>query len=248
VHSIATTVSFSGQSGGTYYLSADITGNIVRSDTDLDALFIVAWSGSGFTSITTYAPVLDSSVDEDAARSSTALNHKYSSLDARLEAGETLAKSASSAAAAAQATANSAIAAVEQSSATRYRKVGLSLDNGLNPIETGPKGMVQVDFNGTIVGWSCIADSVGDLEVEVSIARTSPATAPPAPPLIPNVVTDKVSASAPISLSYSQSAAVAAAGVSTWFTWIQQWDVVQFSVVGSPTVKKATLYLRILES
>lgn len=125
------------------------------------------------------------------------------------------------------------------------RKVGITIDGFDSVISTGVKGSIQVDFAGTIIGWSIEADQAGDITVEVDKHASS---APPAAPAIPNTTTDKISASAPIALSAAQSAAAAAAGVSTWTTAVAQWDSIQFKVASAATLKRVALYLRIQES
>jgi hypothetical protein len=118
------------------------------------------------------------------------------------------------------------------------RKVGVSLDG-----TTGVKGSVQVDFAGTIIGWSVQADVAGDLFVEVSkVAGTQ------AVPVVPDPTTHKISASAPITLAAAQAAGVGEAGVATWNRNVAQWDSIQFKVVTVTTVTRAVLWLRIREA
>lgn len=128
------------------------------------------------------------------------------------------------------------------------RVVGLTIDGGGSVPSTGIKGAIQVDFAGTIIGWSIIADQPGTISVEVDVARDSPPASPPAPPPIPNTTTDKISASAPIELddpSGVQSASGGSSEVASWNTDIQQWDVIQFNVAAVTTLTRATMYLRI---
>ena len=119
----------------------------------------------------------------------------------------------------------------------RVRKVGVTVDGS-----TGIKGSIQVDFVGTIVGWSIQADVVGSISVDVSKRAGTQAL-----PQIPNPATHKISASAPIALSSAQTKGVDVAGVLTWVTSVAQWDTIQFNVVSVTTITKATLYLRIQE-
>ena len=120
--------------------------------------------------------------------------------------------------------------------------VGITIDGGGAAITTGIKGSIQVDFAGSVIGWSIEADQAGSIQVEIDKHASS---APPAVPAIPNTTTDKISASAPVALATAQSAAVAAAGVSTWTTTVAQWDSIQFNVALATTVQRVTLYLRI---
>jgi hypothetical protein len=123
------------------------------------------------------------------------------------------------------------------------RNVGLSLDGGASAITTGFKGSIQVDFAGTIIGWSIEADVSGSISVEVSKHAGTQAL-----PVVPVPATHKISASAPIALASAQAKGVSAAGVSTWTTAVAQWDSIGFNVASVTTIAKATLWLRIQES
>jgi hypothetical protein len=236
-------LNFGGQSANTYYIVVGASGiPTFETSADPGAAYSVEWSGVAFVGDPVReAPAFFDTNEAAAARISTALTPEpvgsppvgastteYDTLDDRLEAGEAVAIDA-------LATAETALALAQTA---RVRKVGVTVT------ETGVAGAIQVDFYGTIVGWSCIADAVGDLEVEVSIASSS---APPADPTLPDVVTDKISASSPVELSSAQSASSAEAGVSTWDTTVDEWDVIQFNVITLTTLTRATLYLRIEE-
>ena len=242
---LPTDINFVGQTANDYYVTIDAGGTPLRtSSQEAGSAWLVTWNGSAFVGDPVrVANCFYDANEATASRISTALGDAgdplasppidaevldFATLDDRLEAGEALAVEA-------LASANSALALA---GVTKVRKVGVTVT------ETGVAGAIQVDFYGTIVGWSCIADDVGDLEVEISIASSF---APPADPTIPDVVTDKISASAPIELSSAQSASSAEAGVSTWNTSVDEWDVIQFNVVTLDTLTRATLYLRIEE-
>lgn len=244
-------ISFAGQTPGTYYIVPDASGAPTRTTTeDDDAAWSVYWSGSGFASITRLAPALFNIGEENEARLSTALAVgsplQFQSLDARLEQGESTAKAA---AAAAQETADNALAAVlalgGNVESMAIRRVCLTIDGGPIPITTGIKGSIQVDFNGSIIGWSATADAVGDIEIEISKASSYP---PDEPPTIPDPVADKITASAPILIVGAQSAAEDAAGVASWDTEIFQWDVLQFFVAAVSVVKRVTVVVRVQEA
>ena len=106
----------------------------------------------------------------------------------------------------------------------------------------GVKGAIQLDFPGTIIGWSVIADVPCTLSVDVDRKASSP---PPAVPAVPNTTTDKISANAPITLSGAQSASSSLSGVNSWTRSLAQWDVIQFNVTAAIALTRATLYLRI---
>ena len=108
---------------------------------------------------------------------------------------------------------------------------------------TGVKGSIQVDFAGTIIGWSMQADVSGSMTVEVSKRAGTQAL-----PVVPDPVTHKISASAPITLSSAQAAGAGPSGVSTWNVAVAQWDSIQFKVASVTTVARAAFWLRIQES
>lgn len=228
-----TSLAFAGQLANTYYVQVDASGIPTRSDAlNPGAVYSVVWTGSAFGAITRLVPVFFDTVESDASRtSSTLVPTAYSTLDARLERGEIIAAEAKD-------TADAALAAVGGLGEVSIRKVGCTVDN-----TTGIKGAIQIDFDGTIIGWSCIADAVGSLEIEISRKASS---APPAAPAIPNLTTDKISLT-PIQLVSAQSAATAEAGVSTWTTDLAKWDVLQFNVLSVSILTRATVYLRIQE-
>lgn len=121
-----------------------------------------------------------------------------------------------------------------------YKKVGLSIDGNNSPLSTGVKGQIQVDFAGIIVGWSIVADQAGSITIEID-KKAGTQTAP----AVPNTTTDKISASAPISLSSAQTGGVGASGVSTWTTAVNQWDTLQFNVTAASTLTRVQAWLRI---
>jgi len=222
------TLNFLGQTAGTKYIVVDAAGTpAIRSTADAGAIYSVFWTGSGFLGEPVRIASVLSDADEDtAARLSTALgdlesppNDKpFDTLDDRLEAIELVATQA-------------------KALAGGTRKIGATVDGS-----TGVKGAIQIDFAGTIIGWSIIADQPGDITVTVSRASSSP---PDDAPAIPDPVADKISASAPIQLVGAQSASGNESDVSTWDPDLLPWDVVQFAVTAATTLTSATLYLRI---
>lgn len=120
----------------------------------------------------------------------------------------------------------------------RIRKVGLTFDN-----TTGVKGSVQLDYTGTIIGWSIQADVAGSIAVEVSKRAGTQAV-----PQVPDPTSHKISASAPITLTSAQAAGVGPSGVATWATAVAQWDSIQFKVASITTMTKGTLWVRIQEA
>jgi hypothetical protein len=246
---ITTPLGFIGVAVGTWYIVVTTSGAPTKNEEQLSgSMYSVYWNGSSFSAITRLVPVFYDTVEAEASRDRTSISAvKFTTLDARLESGETATAGAVAAAAVAVTKANQALNAVaaldaELGLAATFatRKVGCSIDG-----TTGVKGAIQVDFIGTIIGWSVIADVAGTLQVEVDKIASS---APPAAPAIPNTSTDKISASAPVALTAAQSASSAEAGVSTWSLAVAKWDVIQFNVVTVSTLTRATLYLRIRET
>ena len=236
---VRVTINFLGQPAGTHYIVVDTAGVPGRSDSaGSGAIYSVYWTGSSFqTGYTTkMAPVFYDTLESEASRQSTTFNKAYKTLDERLEVGESLSKEAAKDAEQALAVAYELQAVV---GGERYRKIGVTVDG-----TTGLKGAIQIDFDGTIMGWSCIADRVGSLKVEVNVKASSP---PPNAPAIPDETVDIITAAAPITMTSSQSASKAEQGVTTWDRELNKWDVVQFNVIEVFTITRATLYLRILE-
>lgn len=85
-----TVLPFTGVAAGTYYLQVDASGAVTRSTTSSEAVYSVVWNGSAFGTITRLAVIVFGAADWLAAQVSTALAASYTSLDARLEAGEAL--------------------------------------------------------------------------------------------------------------------------------------------------------------
>ena len=246
---VTTPLGFTGAATDTYYIVVTTSGAPTKNTDQLPgSMYSVYWNGSSLSAITRLVPVFYDTAEAEASRDRTAISAtKFTTLDARLESGETATAGAVAGAASAVTKANQALAAVaaldaELGLAATYttRKVGCAVDG-----TTGVKGAIQVDFEGTIIGWSVIADAAGTLEVEIDKKASS---APPAAPQIPNTTTDKISASAPIALSTAQSAARAESGVSTWNRAVAKWDVLQFNVVAVSGMTRATLYVRIQET
>lgn len=81
-------ISFTGVSAGTWYITADATGNPIRTADITEAAYSVVWTGAAFGAITRLLPVVWGAADDAAAQNSAALGSSFSGLDERLEAGE----------------------------------------------------------------------------------------------------------------------------------------------------------------
>lgn len=82
-------------SAGTYYIHLNSIGAPYKDATATNAIYSVIWSGTALTSLTLLVPHVWSFAEWIAAKVSTALGTSYPTLDARLEAVETLANNAS---------------------------------------------------------------------------------------------------------------------------------------------------------
>ncbi|TXI24266.1 MAG: hypothetical protein E6Q61_05360 [Nitrosomonas sp.] len=83
-----TAISFTGVSAGTWFITADPNGNPIRTADATEAAYSVVWSGSAFGLITRLLPITFGAIEDGLVQTSTALAQTFSSLDARLEAGE----------------------------------------------------------------------------------------------------------------------------------------------------------------
>jgi hypothetical protein len=49
----------------------------------------------------------------------------------------------------------------------RYKNLSITVDNGNNEITSGVKGIINVPFNGQILGWSIITNSIGSAVIDI---------------------------------------------------------------------------------
>ena len=127
-------------------------------------------------------------------------------------------------------------AAVAAGSGT-IRKVGITIWG--SEVGSGGFKCSQLDYAGTIIGWSIEADQAGSISVAVE-KHAGTQTVP-----VVTTAGDKISASAPIALASAQTAGVDATGVSTWTTAVAKWDSIGFRWGAGTTLTWATLWLRI---
>ena len=126
----------------------------------------------------------------------------------------------------------------------RISTVGITIDGGGSPPTAGLKGIIQIPFAGTIIGWSALADVSGSASLDIWKVASS---APPSAPVIPTSG-NKISASAPVALSSAQSASAGSSGVSTWTTAVAQWDTFGFNLASATTLTRITIVLQITRS
>jgi hypothetical protein len=80
-----TTLNFAGQPAGTYYVNLGPNGIPEFDSTATNALYVVVWSGTAFTSVTLHAATFLDSAAETDLLTSTALSTTYATVLARLE-------------------------------------------------------------------------------------------------------------------------------------------------------------------
>lgn len=114
--------------------------------------------------------------------------------------------------------------------------VGITIDGVGSVPATGLRGMIQYPYGATITGWAIIADQPGTASVDIWFIAGS---APPAAPNIPTS-SNKISASAPVTLA-AQSAAGGASAISTWSPTLTQWGTVGFNLVSVTTCTRLTI-------
>jgi hypothetical protein len=115
------------------------------------------------------------------------------------------------------------------------------IDGGGSAITTGMKGYLVVDFACTIQQGTLLADQSGSIVVEID-ACTYSAFAPPTHP----ATADKISASAPLTISSAEKAQDAT--LSGWTTAVAAGTVLGFNVTSAATVTRVTVGLKVLRS
>lgn len=122
--------------------------------------------------------------------------------------------------------------------------VGIGI-SGTSAVSTGAVSRFpQVPYAGTIVGWAITGDVSGSISIDVWKTVSS---APPSAPAIPTSG-NKISASAPITISSAQSASGGSSAISTWTTAVSQWDVFGFTVSSATSITSITLEIYIQRS
>lgn len=116
--------------------------------------------------------------------------------------------------------------------ATVHHKTGITVDGSGSVVTAGVKGRVQVDFTGTLVGVTLLADAAGDVEFEIE--KCTFAT-------FPGSLASIVGTNVP-ELVGAQADEITLDGA--WTLSITAGDVLEFSIVGTPaTITQVTLIL-----
>jgi hypothetical protein len=111
---------------------------------------------------------------------------------------------------------------------------GITIDGGGSVITTGVKGYVQIPYDGTITGWTILADQSGSIVVDVW--KDTFANYPP-------LVADSIAGSEKPTLSSvikNQDLAL-----STWTTSVTAGDIIAFNVDSASTVTRVNLSINI---
>jgi hypothetical protein len=123
--------------------------------------------------------------------------------------------------------------------------IGFALGDGTNVITTGFTGryLGPFDYGGTILGWSIIGQESGSVSIDV--LKTT-YTAFDAGATHPSVAADKISATAPITLS----SATKNQGSPTGWTanTFAAGDIFAFNVSSATTSKLVTVFLKVLKT
>ena len=128
------------------------------------------------------------------------------------------------------------------SSSPNLRMVSFTKDAGASAITTGILGSIQIPFGGTIAGWSIEETSGNPGSISIDVYKTGGTQLEP---VVPNTTTDKISASAPISLSSEDANGVGITGVSTWTKTIDIWDSILLNISAAATVQRVSGWILI---
>lgn len=108
------------------------------------------------------------------------------------------------------------------------------IGDGVNEIGSGVKGYLPVDFGGSIVSWTLVADAVGSIAID--LWKDTFANFPP-------TSDDKISASAGPTLSSAQAAQ--SSTLTGWTTSFAAGNVFAVNVASASTVTQVTLVVKV---
>lgn len=129
---------------------------------------------------------------------------------------------------------NYIIATEDDSGTGNISTAGITIDGLGAAITTGVKGYVEVPFDGTITGWTLLADQTGSIVIDVW--KDTYANFPP-------TVADTITGSEKPTISSSNKGQDLS--LSTWTTSVTAGDVLGFNVDSCTTITRATLVIRI---
>ena len=122
--------------------------------------------------------------------------------------------------------------AIETWNAALAGTIGVTVDGGGSVPPTGSKGFIQAQFDGTITGWTVIANASGS--AQFTIKKCNYATFP---------TTASIVASAPVTLTSAQKNT--STTLTGWTTSISKGDIIEFNLDSVSTVTRLTLNLKI---
>lgn len=115
--------------------------------------------------------------------------------------------------------------------------IGFTTDGAGSAVTTGVKGSLQVNYAGTITGWTILADQDGSCVIDVW--KDTFANYPP-------TVADTITASAKPTLSAASAAT--STTLTGWTTSFSAGDVFRFNIDSAATITKVTLELSITKA
>lgn len=113
-------------------------------------------------------------------------------------------------------------------STVNIRSFGVTIDGSSQALTSGQVGYVTIPHACTIIGWSVQGDQSGSISIDIDKHAAA----------IPNTTTDKISASAPLSLSSAQLAQ--STTLTGWTTSVAANDVIGFNVTSVSNLTRAT--------
>lgn len=111
---------------------------------------------------------------------------------------------------------------------------GITIDGGGSAITTGVKGYVEIPYDGTITGWTILADQTGSCVIDVW--KDTYANFPP-------TVADTIAGSEKPTLSSAIKNEDLT--LTTWTTSVTTGDIIAFNVDSASTVTRVTLSIKI---
>ena len=113
-------------------------------------------------------------------------------------------------------------------STINIRSFGVTIDGSSQALAAGQVGYVTIPHACTIIGWSVQGDQSGSISIDIDKHAAA----------IPNTTTDKISASAPLSLISAQLAQ--STTLTGWTTSVAANDVIGFNVTSVSNLTRAT--------
>jgi hypothetical protein len=113
------------------------------------------------------------------------------------------------------------------------RTINFVLDNGSFDIESGSKGYIHVDVTGTIESWMLVAESTGNIAVDIRKTTYSN---------FPNGFASIVGNEFPLLINQSKNRDE---DLTSWNKTITAGDILDFSVLSCSGIQKCSVFLRL---